>query len=143
MRRIEPHALWLGHVGDARDPRPVLDAGIAALVDLALEELPALKTREVMYLRFPLEDGAGNSPEVLQLAVQTVAGLLQAKVPALVYCGAGMSRSPAIAAAALALFTARPCEECLALVKEFGPGDVSPGLWGNVHATWARLTACP
>jgi hypothetical protein len=133
MRRIEPYALWLGHVGDARDPRRVLDAGITALVDLALEELPAVKLREVVYCRFPLEDGTGNAPKLLRLAVQTVAGFLRAGTPTLVFCGAGLSRSPAIAAAALALYTGQSCGECLALLKQFGPGDVSPGLWQEVR----------
>jgi protein-tyrosine phosphatase len=139
MRRIEPYPLWLGHVGDARNPRRVLDAGIAALVDLALEELPAVKLREVVYCRFPLEDGTGNTPELLSLTIKTVAGLLTAHTPTLVFCGAGMSRSPAIASAALALFTGWPCDECLKLIKKVGPADVSPGLWQNVHDVWASL----
>src|SRR6266511_2953700 len=115
MRRIEPYPLWLGHIGDARDPRRVLDAGITALVDLAVEEVPAVKVRELVYCRIPLEDGTGNTPELLQLAMQTVVGLLQARMPTLVLCGAGMSRSPAIASAALALWTGQTCEDCLAV----------------------------
>ena len=40
----------------------VLDAGIEALVDLGLNERPVQLTRELIYCRFPLNDGGGNSP---------------------------------------------------------------------------------
>src|SRR5205085_1881187 len=36
MRQVPGCSLWLGHVGDARDLRGVLSAGILAVVDLAL-----------------------------------------------------------------------------------------------------------
>jgi protein-tyrosine phosphatase len=103
MRQIPPHLLWLGHAGDGRDYRSILDADIQALVQLAAEE-PALDSpRDLVYCRFPLVDGSGNDRKLLYLAIMTVVNLLEKKVPTLVFCGAGMSRSPAIAAAALAL----------------------------------------
>ena len=34
MRQVQPHALWLGHAGDGRDFRAVLDVGIKAVVQL-------------------------------------------------------------------------------------------------------------
>ena len=40
MRQIAGLPLWLGHVGDARDLRAVLSAGILAVVDLAVNEPP-------------------------------------------------------------------------------------------------------
>jgi protein-tyrosine phosphatase len=137
MRQILPHLLWLGHAGDGRDLRRVLEARIEALVDLAREEPPLATHRELIYCRFPLEDGTDNPPALLRLAIRTVADLLAAKVPTLVFCGAGMSRAPAIAATALAAYLGRPPEECLVLLKEHGPADVSPGLWQDVRAAWA------
>jgi protein-tyrosine phosphatase len=134
MRQIVPHLLWLGHRGDARDLRRVLGAGIEALVDLAREEPPLATHRELIYCRLPLEDGTGNPPALLRLAIRTVVDLLAARVPTLVFCGAGMSRTPAVTAAALALHLRRPPEECLVLLKEAGPADVSPGLWQEVCA---------
>jgi hypothetical protein len=132
MRRIPPHALWIGHAGDGRDLRTVLSAGIAALIDLALEEPPVPVTREIVYCRFPLLDGAGNSPSLLRLALDTTAALLIAGVPTLVFCGAGMSRSPAVAAGALSLVAKRSPEECLADVARTGACDVSPLLWQEI-----------
>jgi len=133
MRQIPPHPLWLGHAGDGRDYRRILDAGIQAVVQLAEEEPPLQPPRELVYCRFPLIDGPGNDPKVLHLAVTTVASLLGREVPTLVCCGAGMSRSPAVAAAALAVAFRRDPDECLKQVAEHHPADVLPGLWGEVR----------
>ena len=86
---------------DARDIKGVLDAGIEAIVDLAKMCEPVQPTRELVYLRFPLEDGADNPPWQITAAVHTVVGLLRLGVPTLVACEGGMSRSLVIAAAAL------------------------------------------
>ncbi len=58
-------------------------------------------TRDLVYCRFPLVDGAGNDARILKMAVHTVAELLRKEVKTLVFCSAGMSRAPSIAAAAL------------------------------------------
>jgi hypothetical protein len=134
MRRINPHPLWLGHAGDARDLRRVLSAGVAALIDLALDEPPPSLTREVVYCRFPLLDGAGNEPWLLRCAVTTTATLLAARTPTLVFCGHGMSRSPVIAAAGLAAAFGRDPDACLAEVLRGGAADVTPALWREVKA---------
>lgn len=134
MRRIQPYPLWLGHVGDIRDLRGVLAAGIEAIVDLALNEPPAVVTRELVYCRFPLVDGAGNPPWLLRTTVETVAMLLRATTPTLVFCGAGMSRSPAVVAGAVARVRGCSPSEALALVSSTGPCDVSPGLWQEIVA---------
>ena len=132
MRQVIPYKLWLGHAGDARNLRGLLAVGIAALVDLAGEEPPAPLVRDLVYCRFPLVDGAGNAPWLLRAAIDTTAGLLRERVPALVACGAGMSRSPAVVAAALARFEDRSLAECLADLTRFGPCDVAVGLWQDV-----------
>jgi hypothetical protein len=143
MRKLASTSLWLGHVGDVRDLRRLLASGIAALVDLALNEPPATVTRELTYCRFPLIDGAGNAPWLLQAAMATTAQLLAHNTPTLVYCGAGMSRTPAIAAAALSLLRQQPLDDCLSIVLEGGPHDVSPGLWVEVKQAAAICLAPP
>ena len=90
--------------------------------------------RELIYCRFPLLDGSGNRCELLSVAVRTVATLLEMKIPTLLCCGAGMSRSPAIAAAALARITQESPETWLKRVADQHPSDVSPGLWQEVRA---------
>ncbi len=132
MRQIFPHPLWLGHAGDGRDFRLVLDTGVQAVVQLAAEEPPLELPRELIYCRFPLLDGPGNDPKHLFLATQTVANLLDKRVPVLVCCGAGMSRSPAIAAAALAMVYRKSPDDCLKQVAEHHAADVVPWLWSEV-----------
>ena len=100
MRKIEPYSLWVGNVGDVWDLRRVHEEGIAALVDLAVNEPPAKVTRELVYCRFPLVDGLGNATWLLRTAIETTAALVARRVPTLVYCSAGLSRSRLIAAAA-------------------------------------------
>jgi len=117
-----------------RDLSTVLDAGIEALVDLAWEESPARVTRDVIYCRFPLLDGAGNPPNRLRIAIDTVVSLLEKRTPTLVFCGAGMSRSPAVAAAALALSRRDNLDETLNGVVAGRPHDVSPALWEEIKA---------
>src|SRR5262245_25290362 len=134
MRQIPPYSLWLGHVGDARDLRGLLDAGIAALVDLALNEPPVAVTRELVYCRFPLVDGADNPVWLLRAAVETTAALLRANVPTLVFCSGGISRTPAVAACALAHLKGLPAEECLADLARDGKCDVSTTLWLDLVA---------
>jgi hypothetical protein len=141
MRQVVPYSLWLGNVRDARDLRSVYDAEIAALIDLAANELPGVNSRDLVYCRFPLVDGAGNAPWLLRSAIETTARFLDMRIPTLVYCGAGMSRSPIIAAGALAVFTKQPLDRCLTEVVASGSRDISPGLWQDVTHVVSDLLA--
>src|ERR1022692_609021 len=132
MRQIHPHRLWLGHAGDGRDFRRVLDTGIQAMVQLAAEEPVLVSPRDLIYCRFPLVDGPGNDMKILQLAIATIANLLEKKVPTLVFCGAGLSRSPAIVAAAMAQVFRQSPDECLKQVAEHFPADVAPAFWEEI-----------
>jgi protein-tyrosine phosphatase len=132
MNQIQPHRLWVGHADDATGYQLLLDAGIEALVQLGEEQPPARPPYELIYCRFPLIDGTGNRPETLRLAIDTVAALVRLGVPTLVSCDAGLSRSPVIVAAALAIDSGEPPEVCLRRVVSHHPGDVSPGLWHEV-----------
>src|SRR5262245_5002867 len=125
MREIIPQQLWLGHALDCRDLRLLHATGIAAVVDLAYEEPPAQLSRDLIYCRFPLLDGSGNSPAILQAAVAITAQLIQDRVPTLVCCGAGMSRSPAIVATALARVRGTSLENELAQFIAGHPHDVA------------------
>jgi protein-tyrosine phosphatase len=132
MNQIPPYPLWVGHAGEGREFRQLFEAGIKALVQLALEEPPLETPRELISCRFPLLDGTGNRPESLYLAISTVATLLRMHLPTLVVCGAGMSRAPAVAAAALAMVHHQAPAACLQQVVQHHPSDVSPGLWSEV-----------
>lgn len=134
MRQVPGYPLWLGHAGDVRELRNVLAAGVRALVDLALNESPVAITRDLIYCRFPLVDGAGNAPWLLRMAIDNIVSLLQARTPTLVFCGAGISRTPCIAAAAIAQSCGLSPAEALRVVVRSGAADVSPALWLDVQA---------
>lgn len=132
MRKVAK-TLWIGNAFDARDMQEILSTGITAVVDVAMDEPPIVPTRELICIRFPLIDGSGNSEESLFLAIATVSQLLKLKVPTLVACSAGMSRSPLIAVAGLAIARQTPLDDELAKVVAAGPCDISPTLHNDVR----------
>ncbi len=132
MNRIAPYPVWIGHATEGPNFVPILDEEIEAVVDLAAEEPAFALPRDLVSCRFPLIDGPGNNPATLALAIGTVARLAAVEVRTLVRCGAGMSRSPAVVAAALALIHGEPPEDWLVRVTRLHPSDVSPGLWNEI-----------
>lgn len=134
MRETAPGLLWIGNAFDARDVCNVLAQRIEAVVDLAIEEPPIALPRELIYCRFPLVDGRGNSRAIIQLAINTAVTLVTAQVPTLISCGAGMSRSPAIAAGVLARLNRIEPDESLKLIASSGPHDIAPLLWQDIKA---------
>jgi hypothetical protein len=134
MRELEPYSLWLGSVVDAWNLADLHREGVQAIVDLASNEAPIKLTRDLTYCRFPIVDGIGNNRTQLRLAIDTLEALLRAEVPTLVYCSAGMSRSPAVAAAAIARITRRPLVECLTHITAGHAHDVAPGFVCDVQA---------
>lgn len=70
------------------------------------------------------------------------AGILAAALQRItVTRSAGMSRSPAIAAAALSLVTRHPLEDCLTSVLAGASHDVSPTLWSGVQMVYNEIAA--
>jgi hypothetical protein len=134
MREAITNCLWLGTAMDARDISAVLKLGVVAIVDLAMEEPPIQLTRDILYGRIPLVDGSGNRPEIIRAAVDLTASLIDSRVPTLVACGAGMSRSPIIVAAALAKVDGRSLEQALDDITIGVPHDVSTSLWAETKA---------
>jgi predicted protein tyrosine phosphatase len=71
---------------------------------------------------------------MLTLAVQTVVNLLVARQRTLVACSAGMSRSPAVAAAALSVVRGEEPGRVLSQIGELRSLEVSPLLWEQLIA---------
>lgn len=133
MREILPRKLWLGNSADARNIERIFALGILAVVDLAYEELPVSLPRSMVHCRFPLLDGQQASRQILSTAIDAVVALLKEEIPTLVYCNAGMSRSPAIVAAALTLILGGSPEERLLEILTGYPHDISPKLWKDIQ----------
>lgn len=128
MRQVGNRALWIGHIGDIRDPRSLLAAGVEAAIELADSEAPAVLPRDLIRCRFPLSDGGDNPPWLVRLAADTVAALIRAQVPTLICCASGLSRSVCVAAAGVSLVDGISLSDALTVVVGAGPADVSPGL---------------
>jgi protein-tyrosine phosphatase len=140
MRPIGTEPLWIGHAGDMRDPRAILSAGIEAVIELADNEPFANLPRELIRLRFPLSDGGENPAWLLRLATNSLAALIQARVPTLVCCANGMSRSVSIAAAGLSRARGIPLDAALQDIARNGPADVSPALLGQLRRAFEEIT---
>ena len=139
VRQVPGLELWIGHAGDVRDQSARIAAGIEAAVGLAIEDFAFPITRDMITCRVPLIDGLGNPRRFLVMAIDTVVNLLRSGTPTLVYCGAGMSRSPCIAAAAIAALRGGDPGETLDLVTRSGPADLSAGLWEDVLVVLAEI----
>ncbi len=139
MREILPNQLWIGNAGDGRDAERLLQDGIVAVINLAAEEPSPVLPRSMIYCHFPLVDGPQDDEGVLDVAIQTVVFLLKKEIPTLVYCGAGMSRSPAVVAAALSIVHGGSPDEKLKEVVAGHPHDVSPYLWEAVGSVCPAL----
>ena len=133
MRVVLDGRLWLGNAGDLRDPAVLDRQRIRAVVQVALEERPPQLPRELLCCHFPIVDGE-NEPSVVAVALEAAAALLRTATPTLICCGAGMSRSPAIAAGALAMATEAGPDDCLMQIISEQPHDVSPALWSGILA---------
>ena len=140
MNQIDPYLLHVGHGGDGQDFKTLFDEGVRAVVQLAWEDAPLLLPRELILCRIPLADGPGNRPELLRLAIATIVQLLRDQISVLVSCGSGVSRAPALAAAALARYTGKPFAECLQEVTRHRHADVHPALYEDLEAILASTT---
>jgi len=140
MREILANQLWIGNAADARNVEKIMETGICAVLDLALEQMPPMLPRSLIYCRFPILDGGQNFPAVLRLAMKTLVSLLKREIPTLVCCNAGMSRSPAVAAGALAIFQGGNPDDRLRQIAAGHPHDVSPQLWQEVRNICREMT---
>ncbi|MGN6546021.1 MAG: dual specificity protein phosphatase family protein [Aureliella sp.] len=139
IREIHDGILYLGNAMDVRDLRLLYDNQLVAVVDLAVNERPAQLSHDLIYLRIPIVDGNSNWSSSIELAIRCLIMLMNKRLKTVVACSAGMSRSPAIAAAAIAALTRRPIEECLLEIVANAPHDVSPTLWSQVRAVYQKI----
>jgi hypothetical protein len=141
IRNIHLDRLFIGNALDARNVPLLFENGISAVLDLAVEEPPAHLARDMIYCRFPITDGDGNTNVFITAALRSLVTLVENEIRTLVACSAGMSRSPAIAAAAVAIVTRRPIEECLVAITTGAPHDVSPIFWSRMKTVYNQIVS--
>lgn len=139
MHEILPNLLWIGHAHDVHDMRALFDAGIEAVVDIAFEEPPAQLPRQLIYCRFPINDGGGNDSSVLLHALQCTVDFLASRTRTIVVCSAGLSRSPTIAAFAIAAHLDRAPEDVLSRIAEKKSLEIKGPLWNEVADVFSRV----
>jgi hypothetical protein len=139
MREILPSRLWLGNAADLRDAESILQNGIQAVVNLAIEQMMPTLPRTLICCHFPIMDSEQSSPTPLRSAIETVVLFLRRGIPSLVCCSAGMSRSPAVIAGALSLYEGGTPDDRLRQIALGYPHDVSPQLWQDVRWLCAEL----
>ncbi len=88
IRNVYSDHLYVGNALDARDLRMLYDNGIRAVVDLAINEKPAQLGRELIYCRFPINDGDGNPDWLIAIAIQTIVSMVRHEIRTLVACSA-------------------------------------------------------
>ncbi len=132
MHDVFQSLLFVGNAIEARDNQLLYENDIAVVIDLAINEPPAVLHRELCYIRIPLHDGSGNNDNSIRLAIITITELLRQKRKTLIACSFGMSRSPCLAAAGIANFLDIDLEQSLSKIAEHSPNDISPVLWQNV-----------
>lgn len=133
MREVIPGKLWLGNSGDLRHADLIVQSGACAVIDLAIEQPIPTLPRTFTYCRFPVSDGEQSFPEFLRAAIETLVLFIQSDIPTLVCCSAGMSRSPAVVAAALSIVRHATPDNELREIAVGHPHDVSPQLWQDVR----------
>lgn len=132
MIRIANTNIHLGTAADLRDIRSVLNAGVTAIIDLAIEEpLPTIP-RVTNYCRFVITDDGENDPGIIQTAIQTAFGFLSNGQTIAICCNAGLNRSPAIAAAVVSKINQCEPADALKLVGKTKHIDVNPALWRQI-----------
>ena len=129
MHEVHPNLLWIGHALELRNPRALFSLGISAVVDVAYEELPAQLPRQLIYCRFPINDGGGNDPALLRQTIQTLVDLWIAGTPVLVGCSAGLSRSPIFSAMALSVCLDQSPVEVINRIAAVKSLEISGVLW--------------
>ena len=97
------NGLFVGTLADAGDTEAVRERGIELLVSLTHGRPESGFPTAVTVRRHSMTDGPRNERAAFRAAVNAVRSGLAAETPVLVHCQSGASRSPAVAATAIAV----------------------------------------
>ena len=109
--------LRVGTAADATDDSPLETHGVTTIVSLT-HETPSPAAQDLTVRSIPLIDGPQNSRERFTKAVEETVAALATDGSVLVHCSAGASRSPTVAATALALAQDMDLEDALQQVAD-------------------------
>ena len=109
--------LFVGTLDDATDSHRLEEDEITTVVSLT-HETPDLSAKALDIYSIPLIDGPQNSREQFTKAVKETVTALTDGERVLVHCAAGASRSPTVAATALALVQELDLEDAIKQVAD-------------------------
>jgi atypical dual specificity phosphatase len=131
--------LFVGTTADATDESTLRAHDITVIVSLTASSPTENVSPEVTLVEVPMMDGPRNSREAFETAVDAVESRLAAGDRTLIHCSAGASRSPAVAAAALALHRDGELKTALQQVLNRRPeADPHDALIRQAHAVSQR-----
>ena len=114
---VVAEGLRVGTAADATDDSLLETHGVTTIVSLT-HETPNPAAQDLTLRSIPLIDGPQNSREQFTKAVEETVAALAADGSVLVHCSAGASRSPTVAATALALAQNMDLEDALQQVAD-------------------------
>jgi protein-tyrosine phosphatase len=104
---IVPGLLWLGNIEASKDTELLKKEGITTVINTSTGGL-IHSNDGINRIWHPLLDGPGNNQKQMDDAINDVVTLIKNKVPTLVHCRAGVSRSATVLCAAFALTNEPP-----------------------------------
>ncbi len=90
--------------------------------------------------RFPLNDGGGNDPKILLQTLRTATDFLNSGTRTIIACSAGMSRSPTVAAFALAHHLPDTPDDVIARIAENKSLELKNELWNDLMQVYHELS---
>lgn len=139
MLNIPNTNLWLGNASDLRDISSMLNLGITAIIDLAIEQPLPTMPRMTNYCRFVMTDDGENDPATILAAISTATAFANRQHSTAICCNAGLNRSPSIAAATLSRLSSDTPAQCLERIAALKRIDVNPALWNQIVDVLAEM----
>jgi protein-tyrosine phosphatase len=117
MDRVAEH-LFVGSIEDAGDASLLRKHSVDMVVSLTYTGPEAGFPDSVSVAQYAMMDGPRNEKEVFKEAVEAIVRGLESGKTVLVHCSRGASRSPAVAAVAVALHQGIDIEDTFELIRE-------------------------
>ena len=132
--------LFVGSIESATDSDRLEAAAITPVCKLTHDPPTDGYPESVSVVDSPMMDGPRNDPATFQEAVEEVVAASNTGETVLVHCSRGSSRSPAVAAAALAVRRGWSVETALAEIRKSRPeADPHPALVRRAESTLERF----
>ncbi len=135
--------LFVGTLADAADEELLTENGIDRIVSLTYGDPEAGYPKSISISQCPMMDGPRNDEETFQEAVEAVLSGFDQDETVLIHCSRGASRSPAVAATAVAIYEQIEIAESFERIgnrrPEFDPHIALVGHASSVYRNFNRV----